>query len=165
MSVVNSGIVIFKQKHLLDCPLNDQESLFLKRICLKVFFKYVDVPKLSSFRSSTPVEDETSSVFSDHLRSRNEESKLGFNMCECGFEGISIKVAKRSSNQLEDDVLEEQVHLSDSNLDIYVQDQKVLVGILSFTVNCSKNQETLQKRFSNEIKSTSVWNLKNSRIR
>ena len=30
---------------------------------------------------------------------RSEESKLGFNMCECGFEGIAIKVAKRSSNQ------------------------------------------------------------------
>ena len=74
----------------------------------QVFFNYIDVPKLSSFRSSTPVEDDTASLLSDSFRSRNEESKLGFNMCECGFEGINIKVAKRSSNQVDDDTLEDQ---------------------------------------------------------
>jgi hypothetical protein len=29
-------------------------------------------------------------------------------MCECGFEGINIKVAKRSSNQVEEETIEEQ---------------------------------------------------------
>jgi hypothetical protein len=48
-------------------------------------------------------------VLTDSVRSKSEESKLGFNMCECGFEGISIKVAKRSSNQVEEDSIEEQV--------------------------------------------------------
>ena len=89
--------------------MNELFVFDLKRFLFQVFFNYIDVPKLSSFRSSTPVEDETASLLSDSLRSRNEESKLGFNMCECGFEGISIKVAKRSSNQVEDEALEEQV--------------------------------------------------------
>ena len=92
-----------------DIGLNELFVFDLKRFLFQVFFNYIDVPKLSSFRSSTPVEDETASLLSDSLRSRNEESKLGFNMCECGFEGISIKVAKRSSNQVEDEALEEQV--------------------------------------------------------
>ena len=92
-----------------DIVLNELFGFDLKRFLFQVFFNYIDVPKLSSFRSSTPVEDETASLLSDSLRSRNEESKLGFNMCECGFEGISIKVAKRSSNQVEDEALEEQV--------------------------------------------------------
>ena len=92
-----------------DIGLNELFGFDLKRFLFQVFFNYIDVPKLSSFRSSTPVEDETASLLSDSLRSRNEESKLGFNMCECGFEGISIKVAKRSSNQVEDEALEEQV--------------------------------------------------------
>jgi hypothetical protein len=43
--------------------------------------------------------DDDDSTLGDFHRS--EESKLGFNMCECGFEGIAIKVAKRSSNQEE----------------------------------------------------------------
>jgi hypothetical protein len=79
---------------------------------LQVFFNYVDVPKLSSFRSSTPVEDDPNNLLLDSnvLKMRSEESKLGFNMCECGFEGISIKVAKRSSNQIEEDTIEEQVN-------------------------------------------------------
>jgi len=38
-----------------------------------------------------------------NFRPKTEDSKLGFNMCECGFEGISIKVAKRSSNQVEEE--------------------------------------------------------------
>ena len=92
-----------------DIGRNELFGFDLKRFLFQVFFNYIDVPKLSSFRSSTPVEDETASLLSDSLRSRNEESKLGFNMCECGFEGISIKVAKRSSNQVEDEALEEQV--------------------------------------------------------
>ena len=50
---------------------------------------------LSHFRFT---DDEDSSKGQNH---RSEESKLGFNMCECGFEGIAIKVAKRSSNQEE----------------------------------------------------------------
>ena len=61
----------------------------------KVFFEYVDVPKLSCFRTSTPVDDEDSSCRSYQARSANEESKLGFNMCECGFEGVSVKIARR----------------------------------------------------------------------
>ena len=65
----------------------------------KVFFKYTNVPKLSSFRSSTPLEDQDQDQ--EKLSLKSEESKLGFNMCECGFEGIAIKVAKRSSNQEE----------------------------------------------------------------
>ena len=97
----------------------------------KVFFKYTNVPKLTSFRSSTPVGKSDRdrhcstciknslllellisyllwfSIFLDDddlasqsmASNRSEESKLGFNMCECGFEGIAIKVAKRSSNQ------------------------------------------------------------------
>ena len=28
-----------------------------------------------------------------------DRTVLGYNMCECGFEGISLKVAKRSCNQ------------------------------------------------------------------
>ncbi len=74
----------------------------------QVFFNYVDVPKLSSFRSSTPVDDESNLLGETLKSSRSEESKLGFNMCECGFEGINIKVAKRSSNQVEEETIEEQ---------------------------------------------------------
>ena len=45
---------------------------------------------------------------------RNEECKLGFNMCECGFEGIAIKVAKRSSNQ--EECPQENLNLLDLSL-------------------------------------------------
>ena len=88
----------------------------------KVFFEYVDVPKLSSFRTSTPVDDDDSVRLSggggggggySHQAgggsargadsAANEDSKLGFNMCECGFEGVSVKIARRSSNQEEEE--------------------------------------------------------------
>ena len=72
----------------------------------KVFFKYTNVPKLSSFRSSTPNEDQEEN---ERNPLKSEESKLGFNMCECGFEGIAIKVAKRSSNQ--EECPRENIHL------------------------------------------------------
>jgi hypothetical protein len=53
--------------------------------------------------------DDESNLLGETLKSsRSEESKLGFNMCECGFEGINIKVAKRSSNQVEEETIEEQ---------------------------------------------------------
>jgi hypothetical protein len=55
----------------------------------KVFFDYVNVPRLSNCHSGdrgTGGKDTT-------------ESTLGYNMCECGLEGISLKVAKRSCNQ------------------------------------------------------------------
>ena len=82
----------------------------------KVFFEYVNIPRLSSFRTNTPVDGEDhGSIIKRNLASepvkrnplmndsegitKNEDARLGFNMCECGFEGISVKVAKRSSNQ------------------------------------------------------------------
>ena len=76
------------------------DSSIIKDACItaiprhksKVFFKYVDVPRLSSFRTSTPVE----SGVGDRDK---EDTRLGFNMGECGFEGISVKFARRSSNQ------------------------------------------------------------------
>ena len=82
----------------------------------KVFFEYVNIPKLSSFRTNTPVDGEdqgptikrsfASGPFKNPLldseyAAKNEDARLGFNMCECGFEGINVKVAKRSSNQEE----------------------------------------------------------------
>lgn len=33
------------------------------------------------------------------MNNKEVDARLGYNMCECGFEGISLKVAKRSSNQ------------------------------------------------------------------
>lgn len=65
-------------------------SLFLPRS--KVFFEYVNVPRLS-VRAATPDLPGSGSKGRDH------DARLGYNMAECGFEGISIKVAKRSSNQ------------------------------------------------------------------
>ncbi|CAB4060691.1 unnamed protein product [Lepeophtheirus salmonis] len=35
----------------------------------------------------------------DEKIAQGQNTRLGFNMCECGFEGISIQVAKRSSNR------------------------------------------------------------------
>ena len=82
----------------------------------KVFFEYVNIPKLSSFRTNTPVDGEDPApvmkrnlasgplkrnplLNDSDLGAKNEDARLGFNMCECGFEGINVKVAKRSSNQ------------------------------------------------------------------
>ena len=57
----------------------------------KVFFEYVNVPKLSSnLRASTPVQ----------LNNKEVDARLGYNMCECGFEGISLKVRVRVHNYL-----------------------------------------------------------------
>ena len=85
----------------------------------KVFFEYINIPKLSSFRANTPVDGEDAGVKSKRIyepgqlkvgsfgkEAENagktiEDAKLGFNMCECGFEGISVKIAKRSSNHEE----------------------------------------------------------------
>lgn len=62
----------------------------------KVFFEYVNVPKLSNNRTSTPVGE---NIDSSIKRKRESELKMGYNMCECGLEGLSLKVAKRSSHQ------------------------------------------------------------------
>ncbi len=61
----------------------------------KVFFEYVNVPRLSSVRVSTPLENRKGASDVDD----EENAKIGYNMCECGFEGISLKIAKRSCNQ------------------------------------------------------------------
>eukprot|EP00095_Tigriopus_kingsejongensis_P008238 maker-scaffold230_size244653-snap-gene-0.11 protein:Tk08238 transcript:maker-scaffold230_size244653-snap-gene-0.11-mRNA-1 annotation:"PREDICTED: uncharacterized protein KIAA1109-like isoform X7" len=61
----------------------------------KVFFDYVNVPRLSNDRVSTPIDDPDSTL----KRKRESELKMGYNMCECGLEGLGLKVAKRSSNQ------------------------------------------------------------------
>ena len=55
------------------------------------------------------------------MKNKEIDARLGYNMCECGFEGISLKVAKRSSNQdsqAEGDgegaaVIEDTVHVED----------------------------------------------------
>ena len=62
---------------------------------MKVFFDYVNVPKLSSASGGIaggglPQIGGEGGV--------GDSSLLGYNMCECGFEGISLKVAKRSCN-------------------------------------------------------------------
>ncbi len=77
----------------------------------KVFFDYVNVPALGYERASTPVEDATFT-----RKQGITDPKMGYNMCECGFEGISLKVAKRSCNQEEaaDEHEEEQQFGGDS---------------------------------------------------
>ncbi len=69
----------------------------------KVFFHYVDVPMLGSERSSTPTDNVGVLGQKKHALQQQEttDAKMGYNMCECGFEGINIKVAKRSCNQEE----------------------------------------------------------------
>jgi hypothetical protein len=74
----------------------------------KVFFEYVNVPKLSEGRNNSPFDAEVTVVKSG----KDVETTLGYNMCECGFEGISIKVAKRSGNQeLLREAKEDSVHV------------------------------------------------------
>jgi len=62
----------------------------------KVFFEYANVPQTGVDRTSTPTPVETAET------AKTADLRLGYNMCECGFEGIRLKVAKRSCNQ--DDV-------------------------------------------------------------
>ncbi len=75
----------------------------------KVFFDYMNVPVLGYDRASTPVDD-SATLGSKKLET---DPRMGYNMCECGFEGISLKVAKRSCNQEEADEHEEE-HINDS---------------------------------------------------
>ena len=58
-----------------------------------MFFDYVNVPKLSSAYGGI-----TGGLPQIGGEGAGDSSLLGYNMCECGFEGISLKVAKRSCN-------------------------------------------------------------------
>ena len=60
---------------------------------MKVFFDYVNVPKLSSANGG--IAGGLPQIDGEGV---GDSSLLGYNMCECGFEGISLKVAKRSCN-------------------------------------------------------------------
>ena len=65
----------------------------------KVFFDYVNVPRLSHHKNGISSGDGTLTGSSRGGGRDNSETTLGYNMCECGLEGISLKVAKRSCNQ------------------------------------------------------------------
>ncbi|XP_040563283.1 bridge-like lipid transfer protein family member 1 [Lepeophtheirus salmonis] len=69
----------------------------------KVFFEFSNVPKMSSgaILSASNEKDELNppNEKEDEKIAQGQNTRLGFNMCECGFEGISIQVAKRSSNR------------------------------------------------------------------
>ena len=54
-----------------------------------MFFEYVNVPRLSNVRSATPVHGEQQQGVP---KKDAEDTKMGYNMCECGFEGINLKV-------------------------------------------------------------------------
>ena len=58
-----------------------------------MFFDYVNVPKLSSANGGI-----AGGLPQAGGEGVGDSSLLGYNMCECGFEGISLKVAKRSCN-------------------------------------------------------------------
>ena len=63
----------------------------------KVFFDYVNVPKFSNGGGANGGLVQVGGGC--EVGSGEDGTVLGYNMCECGFEGISLKVAKRSCNQ------------------------------------------------------------------
>ena len=68
-----------------------------------MFFDYVNVPRLSSANGGGGGGGGGSLLDGGGSGGGaipgESTTLLGYNMCECGFEGISLKVAKRSCNQ------------------------------------------------------------------
>ena len=64
-----------------------------------MFFDYVNVPRLSSANGGGGGGGTLLDGGGGGRIPGESATLLGYNMCECGFEGISLKVAKRSCNQ------------------------------------------------------------------
>ena len=147
----------------------------------KVFFEYMNVPKLSSFRTTTPTEAEGSSVNKQYSAGklkvgitdndqtnasrRSEESKLGFNMCECGFEGINVKIAKRSSNQMECPETSHQTSPSEDDAfhsDDGDADKSSLKGedYTTIDIENTQNEQDKDESISNSIEGQEMQNIR-----
>ena len=115
----------------------------------KVFFEYADVPRMSGLRTITPDQD-------DNIPG-NEQVKLGFNMCECGFEGISVKVAKRSSNQDFDETEPDSVQIEDEVNNIEDTTEETTVEDKHNTTSSTDVQQGKRSTASGSVEFKNMW--------